>query len=123
MGYLTALAILISCMGLFGLALIMMKSRTKEIGVRKVLGASMLNILIMLSKDFTAWLIVANIIAWPLAFYGINKWLQNFAYRIDITIWPFILSGIITFSIALLTIGYLAVKAAGSNPIDSLRSE
>ena len=123
MGYFTGLAILISCMGLFGLAIIMMKSRTKEIGVRKVLGASILNILTMLIKDFTTWIIVANIIAWPMTFYGINKWLQNFAYRIDITIWPFILSGIITFFIAFLTVGYLAIKAAGSNPIDSLRSE
>ena len=123
MGYFTALAIFIACMGLFGLGLIMMKSRTKEIGVRKVLGASILQILILFAKDFSRWVIIANIIAWPVAFYAINKWLQNFAYRIDMTIWPFLLSGFFALLIALLTVSYQAVKVATANPIESLRYE
>jgi putative ABC transport system permease protein len=123
MGYFTALAIFIACMGLFGLGLIMMKTRTKEIGVRKVLGASIWQILILFAKDFSRWVIIANIIAWPVAFYAMNKWLQNFAYRIDITIWPFLLSGFSALVIALLTVGYQGVKAATANPIKSLRYE
>ncbi|MEI6614753.1 MAG: FtsX-like permease family protein, partial [Chrysiogenales bacterium] len=123
MGYFTALAIFIACMGLFGLGLIMMKSRTKEIGVRKVLGASILQILILFAKDFTKWVIIANIIAWPIAFYAMNKWLQNFAYKIDLTIWPFLMSGFFALMIALLTVSYQAVKTATANPIESLRFE
>ncbi|MCX6553537.1 MAG: ABC transporter permease [Candidatus Aminicenantes bacterium] len=123
MGYFTILAIFIACMGLFGLGLIMMKSRTKEIGVRKVLGASIMQILILFAKDFTRWVLIANIIAWPVAFYAMNKWLQNFAYRIDMTIWPFLLSGLSALVIALLTVGYQGVKAALANPIESLRYE
>jgi len=123
MGYFTALAISIACMGLFGLGLIMMKSRTKEIGVRKVLGASIWQILVLFAKDFSRWVLIANIIAWPVAFYAMNKWLQNFAYRVDITIWPFLLSGFFAMMIALLTVGFHAIKAALANPIESLRYE
>jgi putative ABC transport system permease protein len=123
MGYFTALAVLIACMGLFGLGLIMMKSRTKEIGVRKVLGASIGQILILFAKEFTRWVIIANFIAWPVAFYAMNRWLQNFAYRIDMTIWPFLLSGFFALAIALLTVGFQAMKAALANPIESLRYE
>ncbi len=123
MGYFTTLAILISCMGLFGLALFIMKSRTKEIGVRKVLGASIPSILIMLVKDFTNWVIIANIIAWPITFYVINKWLENFAYHIEMNYWLFLLGGIIAFVIAIGTVGFQAMKSATVNPVDSLRSE
>ena len=123
MGYFTALAVFIACMGLFGLGLIMMKSRTKEIGIRKVLGASIWQILILFAKDFSRWVIIANIIAWPVAFFAMNKWLQNFAYRIDMTIWPFLLSGFSALIIALLTVGYQGVKAATANPIESLHYE
>ena len=123
MGYFAALAILIASMGLFGLGLIMMKSRTKEIGVRKVLGASIWQILALFAKDFSRWVLIANIIAWPVAFYAMNKWLQDFAYRIDMTIWPFLLSGFSALMIALLTVSYQAVKAALANPIESLRYE
>ncbi len=123
MGYFTILAIFIACMGLFGLGLIMMKSRTKEIGVRKVLGASIWQIVMLFIKEFTKWVIIANIIAWPVAFFAMNKWLQNFAYRVDMTIWPFLLSGLSAFLIALLTVGYQGVKAATANPIESLHYE
>jgi putative ABC transport system permease protein len=123
MGYSAILAIFIACMGLFGLGLIMMKSRTKEIGVRKVLGASIWQILILFAKDFTRWVIIANIIAWPVAFHAMNKWLQNFAYRIDLTIWPFLLSGFFALMIALLTVSYQAMKAATANPVESLHYE
>ena len=123
MGYFTALAIFIACMGLFGLGLIMMKSRTKEIGIRKVLGASIWQILILFAKDFSRWVVIANIIAWPVAFYAMNRWLQNFAYRIELTIWPFLLSGFFALLIALLTVSVQAVKVATANPIESLRYE
>jgi putative ABC transport system permease protein len=101
----------------------MMKSRTKEIGVRKVLGASIRQIFVLFAKDFSRWVLIANIIAWPIAFFAMNKWLQNFAYRIDMTIWPFLLSGFFALMIALLTVSYQAVKAATANPIESLRYE
>ena len=77
----------------------------------------------LLSKDFIKWALIANIIAWPIAWYFMNKWLQDFAYRIEITIYPFIISGILALVIALFTVGYQAVKAALANPVDSLRSE
>jgi len=123
MGYLTFLSIFISSMGLFGLALFSMKGRTKEIGIRKVLGSSTPRILILLVKDFTKWVLIANIIAWPIAFYAVNKWLQNFAYRIEMNYWLFLLGGFITFLIVLGTVGYQAIKAAIANPVNSLKNE
>jgi putative ABC transport system permease protein len=121
--FIAILAIFISCLGLFGLASFSGEQRTKEIGIRKVLGASVVGVLVMLTKDFTKWILLATIIAWPLAWYAMNKWLQNFAYRIDITIWPFLLAGTVVLVIALLTISYQAIKAATRNPVDSLRNE
>lgn len=123
MGYLTFLSIFISSMGLFGLALFSMKGRTKEIGIRKVLGASIPSILILLVKDFTKWMLIANIIAWPIAYYAVNKWLQNFAYRIEMNLWLFLLGGLIALIIALTTVSFQAIKAATANPVDSLRNE
>jgi putative ABC transport system permease protein len=79
--------------------------------------------LVLFAKDFSRWVLVANIIAWPVAFYAMNKWLQNFAYRIDMTIWPFLLSGFFALLIALLTVSFQAMKAALANPIESLRYE
>jgi putative ABC transport system permease protein len=117
------LAIYIACMGLFGLAAFTAEQRTKEIGVRKVLGASVSNIVQLLSKEFVKWVILANIIAWPLAWFVLNKWLENFAYRIDVSWWVFFLSGAIALFIALFTVSTQAIKAAIANPVDALKYE
>jgi len=114
-------AIFIACLGLFGLASFSAEQRTKEIGVRKVLGASVSSIVFLLGKEFTKWVLLANIIAWPIAFYAMNRWLQNFAYRINIGVEVFFLSFLIVLVIALITVSYQSVKAAVANPADSLR--
>jgi putative ABC transport system permease protein len=119
----TLMAIFISCLGLFGLASFTADQRTKEIGIRKVLGASVSNVVVLLSRDFTKWVILANVVAWPVAYLVMNKWLQNFAYRISLAIWMFILSGAIALIIAILTVSTKALKAAVSDPVDSLRYE
>jgi len=115
--------ILISCLGLFGLAMFTAQQRTKEIGVRKVLGASVTSVVALLSKDFLKPVLVALLIALPLAWYGMNRWLQDFAYRITIPWWVFALAGLLSVGIALLTVSFQSVKAALANPIKSLRSE
>ena len=117
------LAIFISCLGLFGLSAYSAEIRTKEIGVRKVVGATVSNIVVLLTKEFTKWVLISVVIAWPLAYFAMNSWLQNFAYRIDIDIWAFALSGIVALGVAILTVSYQSVKAAIANPIDSLRYE
>lgn len=117
------LSIFIACLGLFGLAAFTAEERTKEIGVRKVLGASAVNILFLLSKEFTKWVLVANIIAWPVAYYMMNRWLQNFAYKETIGLRPFIISAILALTIALLTVSYQSIKAALTDPVNSLRYE
>ena len=122
-GIFCILSILISCLGLFSLSHYVIRVRTKEIGIRKVVGASVSNILILLTKDFTKWIVLANVIAWPIAWYALNKWLQNFAYRIDLTIWPFLLSGLLALLIALLTVSWQAIRAAMANPVEALRYE
>ncbi|MBD3415231.1 MAG: FtsX-like permease family protein [Candidatus Aminicenantes bacterium] len=119
----TLLAIFLSCLGLFGLASYMAERRTKEIGIRKVLGASVSSVALMLSKDFTRWVLIANAIAWPVAWYVMSRWMQNYAYRIRISWWMFFLAGGLALIIALLTVGYQSVKAATANPGDSLRYE
>jgi ABC-type antimicrobial peptide transport system permease subunit len=121
--YFALLAIIISCLGLFGLVSFIAESRTKEIGVRKVLGASTPGVVSMLIREFSVWVLLANIIAWPLAYYAMHQWLQDFAYRIDITWWVFVLSGITALTIALATVGFQAIKAAVANPVKSLRYE
>ncbi|MEJ2494613.1 MAG: ABC transporter permease [Ignavibacteriaceae bacterium] len=123
LGLFTFLSILISCLGLIGLSSLMTIQRTKEIGVRKVLGASINSLLVLLSKEFLKWITVANLIAWPVAYYLMNNWLQDFAYRINISWWSFALSGGIALVIALATISFQAVKAATANPVESLRYE
>jgi ABC-type antimicrobial peptide transport system permease subunit len=122
-GYFTFLAIFISCLGLFGLAAQMAEMRVKEIGIRKVLGASVSGIAVLLSKEFMKWVIIANIIAWPVAYYVTTRWIQNFAYRTRIGLWIFFLAAFLAFLIALATVGYQAVKTAMANPVDSLRYE
>lgn len=122
-GYFSILAIFIACLGLFGLASYTAEQRTKEIGVRKALGASIPGIVIMLSKQFTRWVLLANLVAWPVAFYLMNKWLQSFAYRIDIGIWVFIISAILSFLIACITVSYQSIRAARVNPVNSLKYE
>jgi putative ABC transport system permease protein len=117
------LAIFIACLGLLGLASFITGQRTKEIGIRKVLGASVPEIIIMLSKEFLRWVILANIIAWPIAYYFMNKWLQDFAYKTEISIWIFLTSGTLALIIALLTVCTNAIKAATANPVKSLKYE
>ena len=123
MNYGSLLAIIISCLGLFGLASFSAERRIKEIGVRKILGASVLTIIALLFRDFTKSVLISNLFAWPIAFYTMHKWLENFAYRIDLTIWPFLLSGLLALIIALLTVSWQAVRAATANPIESLKYE
>ena len=117
------IAILISCLGLFGLATFTAQVKTKEIGIRKVLGASVSGIVKLLSKDFLKLIIVAIIIATPIAWWAINKWLEGFAYRINISWWVFVIAGILALLIALITISVKAIKAALANPVNSLRTE
>ena len=117
------LAILIACLGLFGLATFTAEQRTKEIGVRKVLGASVGSIVTLLSKDFLKLVLIAIVIASPIAWYAMNRWLQDFAYKIDMPWWVFALAGALAVGIALLTVSFQSVKAALMNPVKSLRSE
>ena len=117
------LAIFIACLGLFGLAAYTAEQRTKEIGIRKALGANISTILLLLVKEFTKWVLIANIIAWPIAYYVMNNWLSDFAYRIDISAWTFILSGIVALIISVVTVSSQALKAALSDPVKSLRYE
>jgi putative ABC transport system permease protein len=119
----TILAIIIACLGLFGLASFTIEQRTKEIGVRKVLGASLPDIVVLLSREFSRWVFVASLIAWPAAYYAMNRWLQNFAYRTDIGIWMFLLATLLALFMAILTVSFKAIKAAIANPVDSLRYE
>ncbi|MBN1480737.1 ABC transporter permease [candidate division KSB1 bacterium] len=122
-GLFASLAIVISCLGILGMAIFSTQKRTKEIGIRKVVGASVPEILFMLGTNFSKWVLLANIFAWPLAWYAMNTWLQNFAYRIDLTIWPFLLAGVLALLIALLTVSWQAIRAATANPVEALRYE
>ncbi len=119
----SGLAMFISCLGLWGLATFSAQARTKEIGIRKVLGASVNKIVMLLSKDFLLLVLISLLIATPLAWYGINQWLQSYAYRTEITWWIFAFSGLMAIMIAIVTVSFQAIKAAISNPVESLRSE
>jgi putative ABC transport system permease protein len=121
--YFTGLAVLISCLGLFGLASFMAEKRTKEIGIRKVLGAPVSGVVILLNKEFIKWVLIANIVAWPVAYYAMSKWLQGFAYRTNIGVWSFALAALIALAIAVVTVSYKSIKAATANPVESLRYE
>jgi putative ABC transport system permease protein len=117
------LAIFISCLGLLGLASYSTIQRTKEIGIRKVLGASVSSIVNLLSKDFLKLVAISGLIAFPVAWFVMNKWLQDFAYRIGVSWWVFLVAGVLATLIALVTISFQAIRAAISNPVKSLRTE
>jgi putative ABC transport system permease protein len=119
----SALSIFIACMGLFGLATLTVVRRTKEIGIRKVLGASIPNIVSLLSKDFVKLVIIAAVIAFPLAWWAMDNWLSDFAYRVSVSWWVYLLAGVLALLVALATVSFQAVKAALSNPVKSLRTE
>ncbi len=122
-GYFSFLAIIISCLGLIGLSSFMTERRTKEIGIRKANGAKSHTIFFFLSKEYIIWVLISIIIASPIAWYAMDKWLQNFAYRISISWWVFALAGTIALIIALLTVSWQSYRAAGKNPVDALRYE
>jgi putative ABC transport system permease protein len=110
-------------MGLFGLASFTAEQRTKEIGIRKVLGASVGNLVLLISREFTKWVLLANLIAWPISYYFMNNWLQEFDYRTSLSWWIFISTGTLALLIALVTVGYQSVRAALADPVDALKYE
>ncbi len=119
----SAFAVMIGCLGLFGLSSYTTRRRMKEICIRKVLGSSAMGIVGLLSKDYIKLVLISNVIAWPAAYYAMNIWLENFAYRIDIGWWTFIIAGSIATIVALSTVGFQAIRAAGANPADALKYE
>jgi ABC-type antimicrobial peptide transport system permease subunit len=121
--YFTILAIVIACLGLLGLSAYVAEQRTKEIGIRKVLGATVPNVALLLSRQFIKWVLIANLAAWPVAYFVMKGWLNNFAYRTRLGLDIFILSGLLAFVIALLTVSFQSVRAALTNPVDNLRYE
>jgi putative ABC transport system permease protein len=121
--FFSILIVFIACLGIYGLATFLGEQRVKEIGVRKVMGASTSKIMQLLTKDFTKWVIISNIIAIPIGYYIMNKWLQDFAYRTSLSIWVFALAGVITLIISLLTISVQTYKTANLNPAKTLKYE
>lgn len=121
--YFVGLAVFISCLGLLGLASFMVQKRTKEIGVRKVLGASVSGVVLLLMQEYAGWILLANVFAWPAAYFVMRGWLRNFAYRITIGIEVFLVAALVTLAIAVLTVGFQTLKAALADPIDALRYE
>jgi putative ABC transport system permease protein len=121
--YFSFLSIVIASLGLFGLASLSAEQRSKEIGIRKILGATVTDISVILSKEFVLWVVVSNLIAWPISFYAMSKWLESFAYRVDLSWWVFVLAGLIAVVVALVTVGWHAIRAATANPVESLRYE
>jgi putative ABC transport system permease protein len=119
----TSLSIFVACLGLLGLVIYTAERRTKEIGIRKVLGASVAQITLLLSKDFVKLIILAIIIASPIAWFAMNKWLQNFAYPVTISWWIFALAGLLAIIIAFATLSFQSVKAALANPVNNLKTE
>jgi len=121
--YFALLAVLIACLGLFGLASFSAEQRIKEVGVRKVLGASILQVVFLLTKDFMLLIFIAFIISVPSAYYLSQWWLQNFAFSVDLSVLTFLLSGVISLAVALATVSYKTYRAARSNPVRALRFE
>jgi putative ABC transport system permease protein len=122
-GIIAIIAILISCIGLFGLVEFSTKRRIKEIGIRKVNGARVFEVIAMLNGDFVRWVAIAFVIATPIAYYAMNKWLENFAYKTSLSWWIFALAGLLALGIALLTVSWQSWKAATRNPVEALRYE
>ncbi len=122
-GAFSLLAVIIACLGLFGLSSFSAEVKRKEIGVRKVLGASVPNIMYLMSRELVSWVVIANVVAWPAAYYFMNKWLQTFAYRINMSLWIFVSAAVLALIIAAITTGYQALKAANADPVKSLRYE
>ena len=118
-----SLAILIACLGLFGLAAFTVIQRTKEIGIRKVLGASIQNVVMLVMREFIWLVIIAFLIAAPIAWWGVSKWLQDFAYQVEIRWWVYFAAGTLAGVLAIFTVGFQAMKAATANPVKSLRTE
>jgi putative ABC transport system permease protein len=123
LGLFTILALFTACLGLFGLASFIAEKRTKEIGIRKVLGATVKELILIQTREFAIWVFIANLFAWPLAYYASAQWLQGFAYRIRLGIEPAVLAAFFSLSVALLAVMYKAVRAAHTNPADSLKYE
>jgi ABC-type antimicrobial peptide transport system permease subunit len=123
MSYFAVLTIIIACVGLFGLSAYTVEQRTKEIGIRKAMGASVLEIVTMLVMEFVRCIVIANIFAWPIAYFVIDDWLEDYAFKISLSLWPFIWAAILTLAIGVLTVIYQALKAAEMNPVDALRYE
>ncbi|MBN2246205.1 MAG: ABC transporter permease [Candidatus Aminicenantes bacterium] len=121
--YFSGLAVFIACLGLFGLSSFTVEQKTKEIGIRKVLGAPVSGMVLMLVRQFGLWLVISSLVAWPLAYFAMHSWLQNYAYRVEINVLVFLLSSLIAAVVAFLTVSYQSVKAALANPVDSLRYE
>jgi putative ABC transport system permease protein len=117
------LAIFIACLGLFGLALYSTEQRRKEIGIRKVLGASVSGLVALLSSDFLKLVLLANVLAWPLAWWAMHKWLEEFTYRVELNAFIFIVAGVMALLIAIVTVSFQALKVAIANPVDALRDE
>ena len=117
------LAIFIACLGLYGLAAFTTEQRTKEIGIRKVMGGSVKDIVLLLTRDFSKLVLLSNVLAWPIAWFLMNRWLETFAYRIDLSLLPFLVAGFAALLIAWLTVGGLATRAARSKPALALRYE
>ncbi|MCX6236208.1 MAG: FtsX-like permease family protein [Bacteroidia bacterium] len=122
-GLMAVISIIIASLGLFGLSLFMSRQRTKEIGIRKVNGAKISEVMILLNKDFVKWVAIAFVIATPIAWYAMHHWLENFAYKTEISWWIFALAGILALGIALLTVSWQSWKAATRNPVEALRYE
>jgi ABC-type antimicrobial peptide transport system permease subunit len=121
--YFAALAVFVACLGLFGLASFMAEKRTKEIGIRKVLGASVTQVARLMCREFFILVIMANVMAWPTAYFVMRKWLQSYAYRTDLGFFVFLGAMLLALVVAVLSVGYQAVRAARANPADSLRYE
>lgn len=117
------LAIILSCIGLFAISLLVVSQRQKEIGIRKVVGASVSTITLLLTKDFLKLIGIAFIIATPIAWYATSQWLQDYVYRINLTIWTFLMAGTIALLIAVFTISFRTIQAAIKNPVESLKAE